>query len=205
MRQSRPFPGLLYLVLRSSHLLQPLRCSGQTTDPAKWRNGYPEVCQGLWYLKSTLYRWFRCQEHQENSGSWPSRVCTCARTPQTCLSHWVVKWLTLADYQSHDNAKEAGKGWAAFDLSSTEVPAFRSETQPPTLFVICMADVSYLWHQEIVPLYAQWTALGLSLFLEQWTWRGKKAAMPVERWIMGKLTTWVWICQLLIKCQKEKY
>lgn len=32
----------------------------------------------------------------------------------------------------------------------------------------------------------------------------KKAAVPVKRWIIGKLTTWVWICQLLIKCQKGK-
>lgn len=52
--------------------------------------------------------------------------------------------MTLADYQSHDNTKEAGAGLAAFDLSSTEVPALRSETQQPTLFVICTADVSYL-------------------------------------------------------------
>lgn len=32
----------------------------------------------------------------------------------------------------------------------------------------------------------------------------KKAAVPVKRWIIGKLTTWIWICQLLIKCQKGK-
>jgi hypothetical protein len=33
----------------------------------------------------------------------------------------------------------------------------------------------------------------------------KKSSSGCQRWIIGKLTTWVWICQLLIKCQKEKY
>lgn len=141
---------------------------------------------------------------QEHCGSWPSMAYTSACTPHTRLSNWVVKWMTLADYQSRDNTKEAGEGLAAFDFSSTEVPAFRSETQQPTLFVICMADVSYLWHQEIMPIYAQWTASDLSVFLEPWALK-RKAAMPVKRWIMGKLTTWVWICQLLIECQKGKH
>lgn len=71
-------------------------------------------------------------------------ACTRAGTSHTCLSHRVVKWLTLVNYQSHDNIKEAGKEFAALDLSSTEVPTFRFETQQPTLFIICMADVSYL-------------------------------------------------------------
>lgn len=35
-----------------------------------------------------------------------------------------------------------------------EVLAFRSETQQLTWFVICVADVSYLWHQEIMPIHA---------------------------------------------------
>lgn len=53
--------------------------------------------------------------------------------------------MTLADYQSRDNTEKAGEGLVAFDLiGSTEVPAFRSETQQSTLFVICMADVFYL-------------------------------------------------------------
>lgn len=71
-------------------------------------------------------------------------------------THWVVTRSARAGYQSHDNTKEAGKGWGiALDLSSTEGPAVRSETQQPSLFVICMADVSYLWHQEIMPIDAQ--------------------------------------------------
>lgn len=65
--------------------------------------------------------------------------------PHTGLYHWVVDWMTLADYQSRDNAEKAGEGLVAFDLiGSTEVPGFRSETQQPTSSVICMADVSYL-------------------------------------------------------------
>lgn len=71
------------------------------------------------------------------------------------LSHWAVEWWTLADCRSHDHAKEAGKGLAASNLSSTEVLAFLSETQQPTLFVICMTDVSYCRHHEIMPLCSQ--------------------------------------------------
>lgn len=104
-------------------------------------------------------------KRQAHSGSQPSAVCRRAGTPHTF--HWVVKWLTPVDYQSQHNTKEAGEGWAAFGLSSMEVPAFRSETQQPTLFIICMAEVSYLQHQEIMPVYAQGTASDLSVFLEQ--------------------------------------
>ena len=89
----------------------------------------------------------------------------------------------------------------AFDLiGSTEVPGFRSETQQPTSSVICMADVSYLWHQEIMPISTQWTASDLSTFLEQWDLKSSSACQKMDN---RKANYWVWICPLLIKCQRE--
>lgn len=55
----------------------------------------------------------------------PYGTYECACRPHTGLFHWVVEWMTLADYQSCDNTEKAGEGLVAFDLiGGTEVPAF---------------------------------------------------------------------------------
>lgn len=197
MRQSRPFSG--------DHIHSS--CSGvqDRLQALQWWHG------SLWSAKACATRSPPCAGGAATRSTKNILVLdpawfvhSCAHPRFAFPTGWWngQPWQTI--YPSRGNTEAAGEGWVASDLSSTEVPAFRSETQQPALFVICMADVSYLRHQEIMPIYTQRTASDLSVFLEQWAWK-RKAAMPVKRWIMGKLTTWVWICQLLLKRWKEKY
>lgn len=100
----------------------------------------------------SLPRLLTCETHfvqvvllpRASSASWFPTQCGDTQACPTPALLLGGKMVDLSQYQSQDNTKEAGEGWVAFGLSSTEVPAFRSETQQPTLFIICMADVSYL-------------------------------------------------------------
>lgn len=97
----------------------PLRCSRGMTEPAEWGNDYPVVDHSLWWPKPTLCR--RCCDQARSVidsvllPTWHGMHC--AHTPNTWLSYRVVRWLTLAGYQWHDNTKEVGTELAALNLS----------------------------------------------------------------------------------------